>query len=96
MTKLATILFGEDNMKSLIVFLAAMAMAHSGFAAEPAEKKKEPAKAVKSKPAAPTPTPTATPGVIKIEKKEGAAKEEKLPKPTVKRPEELAAEKAKK
>jgi hypothetical protein len=35
MTKLATILFGEDNMKSLIVFLAAMAMAHSGFAAEP-------------------------------------------------------------
>jgi hypothetical protein len=44
----------------------------------------------------PTPTPTATPGVIKLEKKEGAAKEEKLPKPTVKRPEELAAEKAKK
>jgi hypothetical protein len=94
MIKLATILFGEDNMKSLIVFLAAMAMAHSGFAAEPAETKKEPAKAVKAKPAATT--PTATPGVIKIEKKEGAAKEEKLPKPTVKRPEELAAEKAKK
>ena len=92
MIKLATILFGEDNMKSLIVFLAAMAMAHSGFATEPAEKKKEPAKTAKAKPAA----PTATPGVVKIEKKEGAAKEEKLPKPTVKRPEELAAEKAKK
>jgi hypothetical protein len=53
MIKLATILFGEDNMKSLIVFLAAMAMAHSGFATEPVEKKKEPAKAVKAKPAAP-------------------------------------------
>ena len=81
-------------MKSIIVFLAAMAMAHSGFAAEPADAKKEPAKTAKAKPAAATPTPT--PGVVKIEKKEPKATEEKLPKPKVKRPDELAAEKAKK
>ena len=94
MIKLANKLLGEDNMKSIIVSLAFMAMANSGFAAEPADTKKEPAKAAKAKPVAATPTPT--PGVTKIEKKEPKATEEKLPKPTVKRPEELAAEKAKK
>jgi len=53
--------------KSLIAFLAALAMAHSGYAAEdkPVEKKKEPVKTQKAK----APEPTATPGVRKIEKK---------------------------
>jgi hypothetical protein len=91
MINLAKLLFREDEMKTIIAFLAAMAMASSGFAADekPVEKKKEPAKAAKAAPA-----PTATPGVVKIEKKEHSATEEKKPKPKVKRPEELAAEKA--
>jgi hypothetical protein len=64
--------------KSLIAFLAALAMAHSGYAAEdkPVEKKKEPVKTQKAK----APEPTATPGVRKIEKKP------KEDKPKTKRP----------
>jgi hypothetical protein len=82
--------------KSLIAFLAALAMAHSGYAAEdkPAEKKKEPVKTQKAK----APEPTATPGVRKIEKKPkedkpAEAGTDKPAKPKVKRPEELKAEK---
>jgi hypothetical protein len=79
--------------KSLIAFLAAIAMAHSGYAAEdkPAEKKKEPVKTQKAK----APEPTATPGVHKIEKKpkeDKPAEADKPAKPKVKRPEELKAE----
>jgi hypothetical protein len=81
--------------KSLIAFLAALAMAHSGYAAEdkPAEKKKEPVKTQKAK----APEPTATPGVRKIEKKPKEDKPadavtDKPAKPKVKRPEELKAE----
>ena len=79
--------------KSLIAFLAAIAMAHSGYAAEdkPAEKKKEPVKTQKAK----APEPTATPGVHKIEKKpkeDKPAEADKSAKPKVKRPEELKAE----
>ena len=82
--------------ETVIAFLAAFAMAHSGYAAEekPAEKKKEPVKTQKAK----APEPTATPGVRKIEKKPKEDKPadavaEKPAKPTVKRPEELKAEK---
>jgi len=82
--------------KSLIAFLAALAMGHSGYAAEdkPAEKKKEPVKTQKAK----APEPTATPGVRKIEKKPkedkpAEAGTDKPAKPKVKRPEELKAEK---
>jgi hypothetical protein len=81
--------------KSLIAFLAALAMAHSGYAAEdkPVEKKKEPVKTQKAK----APEPTATPGVRKIEKKPKEDKPadagtDKPAKPKVKRPEELKAE----
>ena len=82
--------------KSLIAFLAALAMANSGYAAEekPAEKKKEPVKTQKAK----APEPTATPGVTKIEKKPKEDKPadavaDKPAKQKVNRPEELKAEK---
>jgi len=82
--------------ETVIAFLAAFAMAHSGYAAETKapEKKTETVKTQKAK----TPEPTATPGVRKIEKKPKEDKPveagaDKPAKPVVKRPEELKAEK---
>jgi hypothetical protein len=86
--------------ETVIAFLAAFAMAHSGYAAETKapEKKTETVKTQAQKPKAKTPEPTATPGVRKIEKKPkedkpAEAGADKPAKPVVKRPEELKAEK---
>ena len=85
------------KLKELAIALfATFALLHSSYAADtPAtEKKAAPAKTQKAK----APEPTATPGVRKIEKKPKEDKPadavaEKPAKPTVKRPEELKAEK---